>query len=94
MTSVFQRLARSHARLTGLLGQPLDVQVAQLLLEESEGDAVALSQATLAAMLGARRPSVNKVLRAFEERGWVELGYRSVHLRDRTAIAAIANRST
>jgi len=94
LTSVSQRLARSHARLTGLLGQPLEVQVAQLLLEESDGDVVALSQATLAAMLGARRPSVNKVLRAFAERGWVELAYRSVHLRDRPAIAALANRST
>jgi CRP/FNR family transcriptional regulator, cAMP and macrophage regulator len=68
LTSVSQRLARSHARLTGLLGQPLEVQVAQLLLEESEGDAVALC-------------------------GWVELGYRSVHLRDRPAIAALASRS-
>jgi CRP/FNR family transcriptional regulator, cAMP and macrophage regulator len=94
LTSVSQRLARSHARLTGLLGQPLEVQVAQLLLEETDGDVVALSQATLAAMLGARRPSVNKVLRTFAERGWVELAYRSVHLRDRPAIAALAERST
>lgn len=92
LTSVSQRLARSHARLTGLLGQSLEVQVAQLLLEESEDGTVVLSQATLAAMLGARRPSVNKVLRSFEERGWVELGYRTVRLRDHDALAALATR--
>ncbi len=51
-----------------------------------------LSQATLAAMLGARRPSVNKVLRTFEGRGWVDLAYRSVRLRDRPAVAALAAR--
>lgn len=92
LTSVSQRLARSHARLTGLLGQSLEVQVAQLLLEESDQGAVALSQATLAAMLGARRPSVNKVLRSFEERGWVELGYRVVHVRDQGALEDLATR--
>lgn len=92
LTSVAQRLARSHARLTGLLGQPLEVQLAQLLLEESENDSVSLSQATLAAMLGARRPSVNKVLRGFADRGWVELGYRSVRIRDRAAVEALATR--
>lgn len=92
LTSVSQRLARSHSRLTGLLGQSLEVQVARLLLEESDGDAVALSQATLAAMLGARRPSVNKVLRSFEQRGWVQLGYRTVHLQDRAALESLATR--
>lgn len=90
LTSVSQRLARSHARLTGLLGQPLEVQVAQLLLDEGEDDVVAFSQATLAAMLGARRPSVNKVLRTFEDRGWVELSYRSVRLLDPASLAALA----
>ncbi len=34
LTSVSQRLARPHSRLTSLLGQPLEIQVAQLLLEE------------------------------------------------------------
>jgi len=92
LTSVSQRLARSHTRLTGLLGQSLEVQVAQLLLEEGDGDVISLSQATLAAMLGARRPSVNKVLRSFAAKGWVELGYRSVRIRDRSAIERLADR--
>ncbi len=93
LTSVSQRLARSHTRLTGLLGQSLEVQVAQLLLEEGDEDGVVtLSQATLAAMLGARRPSVNKVLRTFENRDWVELAYRSVRIKDGAALASLADR--
>lgn len=38
-----QRLARSHSRLTSLLGQPLEVQVAQLMLEERVDDVVSLT---------------------------------------------------
>lgn len=41
-------------------------------------------------MLGVRRPSVNKVLRRFAAQGWVELGYREVHIRDRAAIESLA----
>ncbi len=90
LTSVSERLARSHSRLTNLLGQQLEVQVAQLLLDESADDVVSLSQATLAAMLGARRPSINKVLRIFAVNGWVDLSYRSVRIVDRATIQRIA----
>lgn len=92
LTSVSQRLARSHARLTGLLGQPLPAQLAQLLLDESHEGVVPLAQATLAAMLGARRPSVNKVLRGFAAEGWIELSYRAVQIRDRAAMESVATR--
>ncbi len=50
LTSVAQRLARSHSRLTSLLGEPLDVQVAQLLFDESVDDVVVLPQTTVAAL--------------------------------------------
>lgn len=43
---------------------------------------MALPQRTLAAMLGVQRPSLNKVLRQFEERGLLELSYRSVRILD------------
>lgn len=76
LTSVSARLARSHNRLTTLLGRPLTAQVAQVLLDEVDGDGVVhLAQVTLAAMLGAARPSVNRVLRGLEERGAVQLQY-------------------
>ena len=86
LTSVAQRLAHSHSRLTSLLGEPLDVQVAQLLLEESVGNVVTLPQGTVAALLGVRRPSVNRVLRRFARSGLVELGYGKVRILDHDAL--------
>lgn len=89
LTSVSQRLARSHSRLTNLLGQPLEVQVAQLLLEERVHDVVDLTQTTVAALLGVRRPSVNRVLRRFARGGLVEVGYGKVRIVDASALARV-----
>ena len=89
LTSVSQRLARSHSRLTSLLGQPLEVQVAQLLLEERVEDVVALPQTTVAALLGVRRPSVNRVLRKFARGGMVEISYGKVKIIDAAALARV-----
>lgn len=91
LTSVSQRLARSHSRLTSLLGQPLEVQVAQLLLEERVDDVVSLPQTTVAALLGVRRPSVNRVLRKLARHGLVEIGYGRVQVLDPAALAAISD---
>ncbi|MGH3811339.1 MAG: Crp/Fnr family transcriptional regulator [Pseudonocardiaceae bacterium] len=90
LTSVSARLARSHDRLTILLGQSLQAQVAQLLLDESHDGVVPFAQSTLAAMLGARRPSVNRILRRFVRAGVVELKYRSVHVLDRASLERLA----
>lgn len=87
LTSISQRLARSHSRLTSLLGEPLDVQVAQLLLDESVEGVVALPQTTVAALLGVRRPSVNRVLRRLARRGLVEVSYGKVHIVDAVGLA-------
>lgn len=91
LTSVSQRLARSHSRLTSLLGQPLEVQIAQLLLEERVDDVVSLPQTTVAALLGVRRPSVNRVLRKLARDGLVEIGYGTVQVLDPAALAAISD---
>ncbi len=89
LTSVSQRLARSHSRLTNLLGQPLEVQVAQLLLEERVDDVVNLTQTTVAALLGVRRPSVNRVLKRFARAGMVQVSYGKVQIIDADALAAV-----
>ncbi len=87
LTSVSQRLARSHSRLTSLLGQPLEMQVAQLLLVERVDDVVFLPQTTVAALLGVTRPSVNRVLRKFARAGLVEISYGRVQILDAAALA-------
>ncbi len=89
LTSVSQRLARSHSRLTSLLGQPLGVQVAQLLLEEQVDDVVNLTQTTVAALLGVRRPSINRVLKRFARAGMVQVSYGRVQIIDADALAAV-----
>lgn len=94
LTSVAERLARSHHRLTSLLGQPLEAQLAQLLLDESDPTLagqgmVQLPQATLAALVGAQRQSVNRVLRRFAEDGLVEVAYRQVTVLDRSALRQV-----
>jgi len=90
LSSVAERLAGSHARLIGMLGRSLPAQLAGLLLDEAESGDVLLPQRTVAAMLGVARPSLNKILKDFERRGVVTLGYGSVHIRESAALARIS----
>jgi CRP/FNR family transcriptional regulator, cAMP and macrophage regulator len=90
LSSVAQRQAASQLRLAGLLGRPLTEQAASLLRDEAQDGAVTLSQQILAAMLGVRRPSLNKVLKGFEQRGLIELGYRAISIRDPDGLAHMA----
>jgi CRP-like cAMP-binding protein len=94
MSSIALRLASSQHRVLGLLGKSLTEQLARLLLDET-GDAkgaqtVELTQRTMAAMLGARRPSLNKLLKQFEEDGLVEPGYGTIKIVDRDQLARLA----
>jgi CRP-like cAMP-binding protein len=45
-----------------------------------------LTQAQLAELIGASRETVNKTLRAFESRGWIQVGPRTVLICDRAAL--------
>lgn len=90
LTSVAARLANSQTRLLGLLGGSLASQTARLLVDEAGATGeIALSQATLAAMLGAQRPSVNKVLQEFVATGLIEVSYRKIRVLDRKRLAAL-----
>ncbi|WP_116045996.1 Crp/Fnr family transcriptional regulator [Amycolatopsis palatopharyngis] len=86
LSSVAQRLATSQGRIIGLLGRSLTAQVARLLLDEAVDEDVLLPQRTLAAMLGVQRPSLNKILKDFERRGLISVGYAAIHLVDSSAL--------
>ncbi len=93
--SVAKRLEHSQRRILSLLTHDLTEQVAALLLDERERDAggqwvVRLSHATLAQLLGARRPSVSRVLKDLRRRGLVRGGYRTLVLPDPAGLAAVA----
>ncbi|MDS1271864.1 Crp/Fnr family transcriptional regulator [Lipingzhangella sp. LS1_29] len=83
LSSVAERLNASHMRIIGLLGGSLTQQTARLLLEEADDDSVVLTQRNLAAMLGVRRPSMNRVLKELEAEGVIALRYSAIDIRDR-----------
>ncbi|MHA7653727.1 Crp/Fnr family transcriptional regulator [Mycobacterium sp. ML4] len=89
LSSVAQRVSASQARLIGLLGRPLPAQLAQLLLDEAVDLRVELAQRTIAAMLGAQRPSVNKVIKDFERNNLVKVGYAVIEILDPAALGAL-----
>ena len=66
-------------------------QVADLLAEAAETRKdVALSQATIAALLGVSRQSVNEALGRLREQGAVSTGYRNIRIIDADNLAVIA----
>jgi CRP-like cAMP-binding protein len=91
LTSCALRFFNSQTRRLHLFHGALPQRVARLLLSEARGGVVALPQATLAAMLGTPRPSLNRVLRAFERDGMISLRYRQVRLLDKGSLRRAAN---
>lgn len=89
LVSVAERMADMQDRVTDLLAGGLDRRVASWLLREAGGDGAAVSQLTLARLLGARRTSVNQSLRRLEGRGVIETGYRRVRVVDSDALAGL-----
>lgn len=81
------RLATSQNRILALLGKPLAGQVAQVLLDEAVNGTINLTQRTVAAMLGVQRPSLNKILKDFENDGLITVGYGTIKINDRGALA-------
>ena|SRR5215207_2365297 len=92
LSSVAERLARSHMRIVELLGRPLESQTAALLLDEAVDREVRLPQQTLAAMLGVHRQGLNRVLKQFEAEGLVALSYGAVTVKDEPGLRRLARR--
>ncbi|MGH2751846.1 MAG: Crp/Fnr family transcriptional regulator [Actinomycetota bacterium] len=90
LSSIAARVSGSQARIIGLLGRSLVQQTARLLLDEQHGGRVPLPQRTLAAMLGVRRPSQNKVLKDLEKRGFIALGYGRIEIADEDGLERLA----
>lgn len=90
--SLASRLERMQRRLLELTTGDLRSQIAALLLDETGGGpgVLRLPQATLAQLLGATRPSVNRILKSFEAEGSVRLRYRTVEVVDAAALARAA----
>ena len=67
--------------------RPADWRVARFLLSRSGKSAVlACTQDEIAASVSVSRVTVSRILNQFARQGWVEIGYRSLKLLDRTAL--------
>ncbi|MFV2196493.1 Crp/Fnr family transcriptional regulator [Nocardiopsis sp. LOL_012] len=82
LASIAGRLDASQMRIMDLLGKSLTEQTAQLLLDEASSAVVPLPQRTLAAMLGVRRPSLNRVLKRLERERLIEMRYAAIEILD------------
>ena len=87
-----RQLEETQRRVIHLMHKTVLAQVADLLLEERGSDGeVALSQASIAMLLGASRQTVNESLARLRELGGVETGYRRVRVLDPDVLEAVAS---
>jgi len=85
------QLERTQRRVLNLMHKTVLAQVAGLLVNEcDERGEVALSQATMATLLGASRQSVNEALNELKRRGHVDTGYRLVRVLDPEQLSRVA----
>lgn len=85
--AMMKYLARTVRLLSGQVDQmafrPARWRVANYLLTlSSEAGTVSCTQDDIAAAVSASRVTVSRVLNEFAQKGWVELGYRTIRLRE------------
>ena len=89
--SMVKYLARTVRLLSGQVDQmafrPARWRVANYLLTMAGRDgSVSCTQEDIAAAVSASRVTVSRVLGEFAQRGWVELGYRTIRLKNPKAL--------
>jgi CRP/FNR family transcriptional regulator len=84
-----ERLATLLSLVEAIAYQKLDQRLAALLL--AKGDPVQATHQALADELGSVREIVSRLLRMFEDRGWVDLGRERVRIVDRAALESLAH---
>jgi CRP/FNR family transcriptional regulator len=83
-----ERIATLLSLVEAIAYQKLDQRLAALLLAKS--DPVHATHQALADELGSVREIVTRLLRMFEDKGWVDLGRERIQVVDRAALAALA----
>jgi CRP-like cAMP-binding protein len=90
-----RRLGAMQGRIGDLLAGDLQSQVASLLLHESTRvSSVALTQQTIADLLGVHRTSVTRVLHELGRRGVIRVGYADIAVLSQRDLALIAEGGT
>ncbi|KMO42311.1 transcriptional regulator [Methylobacterium tarhaniae] len=90
-----QRLRWMSERMEEATLLPLDTRLARrlVMLSEDYGAEIQVTQAELAAFVGAARESVNRVLQDWRRSGIIDLGRSRVTVRTARRLAALGERS-
>jgi CRP/FNR family transcriptional regulator len=83
-----ERLATLLSLVEAIAYQKLDQRLAALLLARK--DPVLVTHQALADELGSVREIVSRLLRSFEDKGWVDLARERIRIVDRGALEALA----
>jgi CRP/FNR family transcriptional regulator len=85
-----ERLAALMQVVEAIAYQKLDQRLAGLLVSKAGNGDIQTTHQALADDLGSVREIVSRLLRSFEDRGWVDLGRERIRIIDRGALAALA----
>jgi CRP/FNR family transcriptional regulator len=85
-----ERLSALMQVVEAIAYQKLDQRLAALLVNRSLDGEIHATHQALADELGSVREIVSRLLRNFEDRGWVDLGRERVRVVDRGALASLA----
>ena len=86
-----ERLSELMQVVEAIASQELDQRLAALLLNrDADGGEIHATHQALADELGSVREIVSRLLRSFEDRGWVDLGRERIRVVDRAALAGLA----
>lgn len=92
LVSGLNQLERAQRRIIHLMRKSVLAQVADVLAEEATSQTdVTLSQASIAALLGVSRQSVNEALGKLRAMGVVDTGYRKIKVLDAEALRTAAS---
>src|SRR5512134_3023676 len=86
-----ERLAALMQVVEAIAYQKLDQRLAALLVAKSPDSDIHTTHQALADDLGSVREIVSRLLRSFEDRGWVDLGRERIRIVDRAALADLAH---
>src|SRR5512137_183876 len=85
-----ERLSALMQVVEAIAYQKLDQRLAAVLVSRAPDGEVHATHQALADELGSVREIVSRLLRNFEDRGWVDLGRERVRIVDRDAVASLA----
>jgi CRP/FNR family transcriptional regulator len=85
-----ERLAALMQVVEAIAYQKLDQRLAALLVGRTTDSEIHATHQALADDLGSVREIVSRLLRSFEDRGWVDLGRERVRIVDRAALENLA----